>query len=182
MPYRVLYPYGLLTDDYGILDQEADLAVDTWRGIPHPYNERGFNGGYPYWTCFPMNQTSVHYKTWRGNDGMGPADAIITMCELEFTAETDTEINRYFERRAYPVERCRDLVKEWKQVTLKQPHVCFNAYDGEIEPHKTLVEVKAEKIWTWDRIKTNAGCMSYFGGHCDLKYWKKERETGYLSK
>ena len=80
MPYRILYPYGLLTEHYGILNNEVDLAVDTWRGIPHPYSEYGFNGGYPYWSCFPTSQTSIEYKTWRGEDGMDRADKIFSLC------------------------------------------------------------------------------------------------------
>ena len=49
-PYRVLYPYGLLSNDFGILNVETDLAVDTWRSDPHPYDETGGNGGYSYWS------------------------------------------------------------------------------------------------------------------------------------
>jgi hypothetical protein len=180
-PYRVLYPYGLLSDDFGIMS-ETDLAVDTWRGTPHPYEEKGFNGGYPYWSCFPTRRTSTSYESWRAADPMGRADKVVTMCALDFVAETESEIHRFVGRRAYRVEQCRYFTAEWKRITRGQSYVCFNAYGGEAEPRKTWVEVKAEKIWTWDRIKTKRGCMSYFEGECDAEYWEKWRREELSKK
>ncbi len=177
--YRIRYPYGLLTDDFGIVSED-DLAVDTWRGIPHPYEESGSNGGYPYWSCFPARQTSTSYETWRAADPMGRADRIVTLCSLEFVAENETEIHRFVGRRAYPIEQCRYFKAEWKRITHGRPYVCFNAYGGEAEPRKAREEGKTEKVWTWDRIKTKSGCMSYFDGECGIAYWQKLRKEDQL--
>lgn len=167
-PYRVLYPYGLLTEDHGILSEEEDLAVDTWRGIPHPYEERGFNGGYPYWSCFSVSQAKAHYEHWHGTDELKG----IELCDLQFTVETSKEIHLYTGRRPFPLEQCRDYVKKWKQLVRDEPYVCFNAYDGELGLSRPGRK-KPEKIWTWDRIKTRKGCLDYFGFTCDFNHWKK---------
>ncbi|MBA2654434.1 MAG: hypothetical protein H0U71_05155 [Gammaproteobacteria bacterium] len=51
------YPYTLLTEDYGILN-ENDLAVYA-RGKPlRPFNLEN-SGAYNYWQCFPREKVTV---------------------------------------------------------------------------------------------------------------------------
>jgi len=53
---RKKFPYSLLTDDFGILDED-DLASNSCAAIPTPFSKR--NLAFPYWQCFEVNDTEV---------------------------------------------------------------------------------------------------------------------------
>ena len=166
------YPHGLLTNDYGVLNED-DLATDAWRGEPKPFDKDGFNGGYPYWQCFPRINTIARYSTWRDSDPMGRSDVVVDLCGFEFVVEVGNTKHIYVGRRAERISACRTRAKSWKRITRSQKYICFDGYGGTLEvpnkPHQ-----KPAQIWTWDRIKTRAGCLSYFDGLCDMKEWRRQ--------
>ncbi|MBI3535760.1 MAG: hypothetical protein HY072_09790, partial [Deltaproteobacteria bacterium] len=61
------YPYGLLGEDYGILNID-DLAMNTCEIIkPEPFSIQ--SNAYPYWQCFPSKDVyfsceSSGYDEW----------------------------------------------------------------------------------------------------------------------
>lgn len=52
------YPYPLLTNDYGILD-DIDLAAYTWGLKPRSFTPNEVSGRYTYWQCFPRECISI---------------------------------------------------------------------------------------------------------------------------
>jgi hypothetical protein len=52
------YPYPLLTEDYGLLN-ENDLAAYTWGLKPRPFTKQESSGAYTYWQCFPRESIEV---------------------------------------------------------------------------------------------------------------------------
>ena len=165
------YPFGLLGSDHGILN-ETDLGVDAWRGLPKPYDPKGFNGGYPYWQCFPLKRTYIQYDHWNGVDPMGKSDKLVELCSIQFKVKMDHENHLYTGRRTLKTQNCRQHLLNWKKITKNQEFVCFNGYDGSID--EVREKMKVTKTWTWDRIKTKNGCDSYFNGQCDISYWRSQ--------
>lgn len=160
------YPHGLLTEDYGILE-ENDLAADAKNNGPYPYDINKFQPAYMRWQCFPTEDTKFTYEKWKGNDPWGSETKIVEMCAYSFYAQNGKISHSYSGRRAYRIEFCKDLQKKWKQLTTNEPYVCLNG-----SPDSTLKEVKKSKIslyeksWTWNQFKTKKGCYYYFQGGC----------------
>ena len=160
--YGVDYSQRLLTDTYGIIT-EKDLAYDASRRKSLPYNPNKFAGGVLYWQCFPVKAVKVKYRTWEGDDEWVADNPVKTMCDLEFIINYNNEIQIYSGRRAYPIEHCRHVTKEYEKVTKGQKIVCFDGEDGSYLSDEKIGKFKS---WTWDKIKTKKGCYSYFEGDC----------------
>ena len=160
------YPDGLLTEDYGILD-ENDLGADAKNNKPYPYDINKFQPAYMRWQCFPTKDTKFTYEKWKGNDPWGSETKIVEMCAYSFYAQNGNISHSYSGRRAYRIEFCKDLQKKWEQLTTNEPYVCLNG-----SPDSTLKEVKKSKVflyeknWTWNQFKTKKGCYYYFQGGC----------------
>lgn len=156
------YADRLLTDTYGIIT-ESDLAYDASRRKSVPYNPNEFAGGALYWQCFPVKSVKIKYRTWKDNDPMGAWNIIITMCDLEFIVKYNNEIQIYSGRRAYPVDYCRDVTKEYRKITKGQKTVCFDGTGGTYFSDEKYGKYKS---WTWEKIKTKKGCYAYFEDDC----------------
>jgi hypothetical protein len=118
-----------------------------------------------YWQCLPIEKVNAGFDAWVGHDGMGPQDAIYTMCTLEITVRVNNEVQTFTDRRAHQIGFCLDFTKEWKRLTEKQKFVCLDGeggayYDGD-------KNIGRQKLWTWDKFKTKKGCYSFFAGECN---------------
>lgn len=160
------YPHGLLTKDYGILD-ENDLLADTKDITPYPYDINKFQPGYMRWQCFPTRDTKFTYDKWKGNDPWGSASIIVDMCAFGFYAQSGNILHSYTGRRAYRIEFCKGLQKKWKQLTKNESYVCLNGSpDSKLAKAKKGESFSYEKDWTWNQFKTKKGCHYYFQGGC----------------
>jgi hypothetical protein len=166
------YPYGLQTPSYGVLSED-DLQIDALRVAPGPPGQNGVFFGHNRWQCFPRSNIKFIYRTWRGNDGMGPSDVIVTMCAYDFIGTLNGETQVYGARRAHPVDRCRFIARAWKKLTRGEPYVCLNGEGGGLDESSSKPGSK-ERVWIWDKFKTRKGCHSLFGRYCDLAYWREQ--------
>lgn len=168
--------YGLITDGYGIVGED-DLVYDIKYRIIDPYNPSKSTFGI-YWQCLPVADVKPSYRTWRGNDGMGLADVIVTMCDLSISFRRNGELHRFCDRRAHEISYCKDFMKTWKELTSNEKIVCLNG-DSPLYYHRK--EYGKYILWTWNKFKTKKGCYSYFAGDCDVagaanKYSKTSQE------
>lgn len=163
------YPHGLLTDDYGVLT-EADLVYAT-KGVEFtPYKLEDDLSVYQRWQCFETKKVLFKYPTWRddySDFGLGA-----TLCDYTFEVKDNAGIKHvYFIRRAWEIETCRMVFREWKRVRKNSKYVCLLGEAGSY--------ANKEKGWVWGKTKTKSKCMSYFVGECDsekkLKEYEKEK-------
>ncbi len=155
--FKDKYPFGLLTQDYGILDEE-DLLIDSRSAKPTTYDIEEFQPAYRRWQCFPTKDVSFNFETWRDNDPMGAAVDIIDLCAFSFEVKNVKPIHTYGGRRAYKLGYCEELKNNWNSLTKDEAYVCLNG-------HPEIYE-NNEKHWTWEQFKTRKGCKSYFGPRC----------------
>src|SRR3990167_11387794 len=98
----------------------------------------------------PVSEVSPRYRTWRGDDGMGPSDVIVTMCELEIRLKNKGELHIFCDRRAHEVSYCNEFMKSWRELTSKEKIVCLNGdsplYYKDDEDGKYI-------LWTWNKFK-----------------------------
>ncbi len=155
---QMKYPDGLLTDDYGIL-QEADLLFDIKNGNPRKYNISEMQSGYYRWQCFKVEDVKFKYSTWRAPDPMGAFNIIVWMCDFSFTVKNQGISHFYYDRRARRIEFCRAYASDWKKIKSGQKFVCLNG-----EPESLT---NNQKAWTWNKLKSKNGCTSLFEGDCE---------------
>jgi hypothetical protein len=165
------YPYNLLTPGYSIVT-EGDLAYDNYRRKIGPYNP-STSLSELYWQCWPTENIKAGFNAWVGNDGMGPHDALETMCALNITVRANNEVQTFTDRRAHQIHFCFDFTKKWKQLTKDQKFVCLDGEGGSY--HDEDKNVGRSKLWTWDKFKTKKGCYSFFAGDCDTSGCEKSK-------
>jgi hypothetical protein len=161
--FSLKHPYNLLTHGYGIVTED-DLAYDNFRREIGPYNpEKSLSE--LYWQCIPVENVNAGFNAWVGPDGMGPHEAIYTMCTLEITVHANNEVQTFTDRRAHQIDFCLDFTKEWKRLTKNQKFVCLDGEGGSF--YDDDKNVGRQKLWTWDKFKTKKGCYSFFAGDCN---------------
>jgi hypothetical protein len=153
------YPYGLLTDDFGIL-KENDLLADTVTATPTPYKINEFQPAFRRWQCFPTKDVSFEYETWKANDPMGSESIIVDLCVFSIEVKNTRPTHSYGGRRAYRLAFCKKLQKSWNRLTKNESYVCLNGHPEHYKHNK--------KNWTWEQFKTSKGCESYFQRSCRL--------------
>lgn len=154
------YPYILITEDYGILN-ENDLASCTWgRGKPGPaFTKQG--GNTDYWQCFPRNQISVTLK----DSGESPEECKgTTIAHLSLQIlEPSGVVHEYQMRRGLNLETFHKDFNRWEKLMKKEKYVClagdFVSIENEFAPNGEKRKVYG---WIFDKLKTNKGCASYF--------------------
>jgi hypothetical protein len=133
--------------------------------LPESYRTR--SGMRPLkWSCFPIEDVEVKYRSWRASDGMGRYDVIVTMCDFEIWVNSKPFQNVYSGRRAKQEVYCNDFKAAWNKLTQGEKHICM---DGETltngEPEEDKDSKKMLVSWTWDKIKTQKGCYSFWDGY-----------------
>jgi len=158
------HPYGLLTDDYGVLN-EADLLYETKRAKVTPYKLEDNHSAYQRWQCFATKKIKFLYDIWR--DDYTDFGRGATLCDYSFEVNDDAGVHHfYIARRAKEVEDCRELFREWKKLKKNSKYVCILGEPASYEDK--------EKGWIWGKTKTKHGCMSYFLGECNSEKRLKE--------
>ncbi|MBI4925815.1 MAG: hypothetical protein HY843_07825 [Bdellovibrio sp.] len=157
-----LYPYGLIGDDYDILNED-DLASNTCAAEEQPFPSEV--ASYPYWQCFPVKNVDIVCEV-TGYDKSQKTKLAILDLEVKGKAKN----HHYLSRRAIVLETCNEFQNDLKRLTEKETYVCasggFGGYD-------TDDFGKKEANWVFDKFKTKKGCSSYFVGGCDLQYQLK---------
>lgn len=169
------YPYILVTEDYGILN-ENDLASCTWgRGKLGPaFTKEG--GHTSYWQCFPREQVSVTLE----DTGDSPEDfKNTTVAYLSLRIfEPSGIVHEYEMRRGLELETFHKDFNRWQKLMKGEKYVClagdFVSIENEFAPNGKKMKVYG---WIFDKLKTKKGCASYFG-NCNQTYAEYLKEIG----
>lgn len=150
---------GLLTASFNIVSED-DLAYDASRRDIAPYDPRTALSGL-YWQCFPVHETKVKYRTWMADNERGRSSV---RCAPEVSIRHNSKLQLYVDRRGHEVRACKDFIVEWKRLTQGQEVVCLNGEGGFYSRDR---ELGSYTLWTWVKVKTKRGCLSYFVGECE---------------
>jgi len=171
------YPYILLTDDYGILN-ENDLASFTWGVAPYKPFVPSFKEIYAmnYWQCFKREEVTIRLDDMGyPSEDVDPED---TYGNLSIIVNANDCTHRYGMRRAWPVNNYLKEFNHWHKLLKNQKYVCIAGTFANFE--EKIVNGEKHKFYQWqfDRIKTKKGCDSYFKGDCTQTYaqYKKQQE------
>ncbi|MBI3556556.1 MAG: hypothetical protein HY074_09860 [Deltaproteobacteria bacterium] len=156
---RKRYPYGLIGDDFGLLNVD-DLAVNTCDAEPEPFSEKSI--AYPYWQCFETNKIVFSCKLEDYDESIKKQ-----LAGIEITVSLSDQQISYSSRRAIVLSNCKWFESEWKRVTQNQKHVCLSGPRGS-DDEMSGVQKQTNRMF--DKFKTQHGCVSYFHGDCDLQY------------
>lgn len=155
---RKKYPYPLITNDYGILN-EQDLACYA-RGLPpRPFNLKD-SGAYQYWQCFPRDKVRITLEDFGySTEDVGWED---TLSDLKIRIYvTPTIIHEYQMRRPWPVSEYLPRFKHWHKLMTGQKYVCFAGSFGD---KKIVIEEAIPReiyYWIFEKVKTKKGKDSY---------------------
>ena len=152
------YPYGLLTDDYGILNED-DLKINACDAIPSPFSEKDTSSPYQYWQCFEV-KTAKLVCEGRKYD----SDEKTRVSLLVVSGIRNGVLHEYLARRPMPLSSCHLYQKAWRNRVKNEKYICAS---GEISSINTDSNGRRRWIWMFGRYKTKKGCDSYFDGECD---------------
>lgn len=155
------YPHGLLTDDYGVLTED-DLWINTVIGIPSPFSDT--STGYQYWQCFKHSHIKLRCID------LGVDDDNVLLGDFEISVDTGKVLHEYGGRRGYDIQVCKDRLKVWQTLINGQYAVCFSGYAVSSQAPRNG---RRTQTWIFGRLKTKAGCSSYFEGDCDGDTWRR---------
>lgn len=151
------FPFGLLTDDYGVLD-ELDLKINTCIAEPTPFSKSNTISPYPYWQCFEVKRSKMDCE--RGK--YDPHEKAL-MSMLVVSGKREGERHEFISRRPMPLSSCKLFQKDWQKFTWHEKYVCVSGSDHSIE----IQDGKPVWIWIFGRYKTHKGCDSYFADECE---------------
>lgn len=161
------YPTVLLTDDYGILN-ENDLGAYTW-GIKHEsFTPKENSHGFNYWQCFPRDHVSINIEDMGySTEDYGWKD---TLADITIKVWIKPGVFHQYEmRRVWPVSQSLKDFKRFHQLMKNEKYVCLAGNYVGLEKYENHGFKQEEYGWIFDKIKTKKGCASYFGD-CDRTY------------
>lgn len=153
------YPYQLLNNDYGILN-EANLKRYANEIVSQQFNWE--ITGFDYWQCFPTNNVTV----WYDKGEYDPYDKVIRSDPHIKVEITPALTHEYEPRRNFSINYAKEKVAAWKHLIKNEKYVCIGgAFAG---THKKIVDGRevTEHSWIFENLKTKKGCDSYFSGWC----------------
>ena len=154
---RTLYPYGLLTDDFGILNVK-DLAFNTCNvRKTEPFSDDSIS--YPYWQCFPIKLTSYLCHNVGFDESEKREKAILVI-----GIQNKNLYHEYLSRRAIDTSACLKYKKIWEEAILGNQFVCLS---GPFSNHKNDQDRTENYYWVFDKFKTKTKCFSFFEGECN---------------
>ncbi|NBT57600.1 hypothetical protein EBT16_02335 [bacterium] len=156
---RRVFPQGLLTDDFGVLNRQ-DLKINSCIAEPIPFSLNNSANSYPYWQCFETKQSSLHCEP----GDYDPVEKSL-MSMLILSGEKDGELHEYISRRPMALESCRLYERDWQKFTHDEKYVCISGASASMEADNH----KKKWVWIFGRYKTKKGCDSYFDGECEGK-------------
>lgn len=158
---NTVYPYGVIGDDYGILNED-DLAINTCNVKEVEPFSLTVDTSYPYWKCYSAKDVSILC-----DDPDYDEDEKSLMVILDLEVRSLKEGNHdYLTRRAIRLESCKYFQNQFKKTTVNESHVCVSGEFWKIDKRN---DGNSQMIWSFDKFKTKKGCVSYFADKCNLK-------------
>ncbi|MBC7420101.1 MAG: hypothetical protein H7328_05185 [Bdellovibrio sp.] len=153
---KELFPYALLTDDFGILNKD-DLKMNQCIAEPSLFSENS-STFYPYWQCFEIKDAKI---VCEGKKYSTEEKSQMTM--LVISGTRNNELNEFISRRPMKLKTCHLYLRDWARFTKNEKHVCVSGDFIDSEINKADLK---KRSWIFDRYKTKKGCDAYFRGTC----------------
>jgi hypothetical protein len=153
------YPYSILTNDYGMLD-EKDLDTYTLGVKPPPYLPKEGHG-YIYWQCFPRDNISISLTdTGYSSEDIGGDENFSDLRIM--VSDKSSGFHEYSMRRVWPTSTYEERFTLWLKLMKNEKYVCLagNFINREEKSKGVMTS------WVFEKIKTQKGCDSYFTGDC----------------
>ncbi len=167
------YPYSVLTDDYGILNEiDLDSELD---GVKHPPLFSTKIKGYIYWQCFPRDSVTISLEDL----GYSPDDD--PESDVKYNGENDAKltivaqgkrgiIHKYVMWRNHPTSTTEDQFNTYLKLMYGEKNICIAGSYLEKEARKIVGEIETYKhqiyYWGFEKIKTSKGCEAYHRNGC----------------
>lgn len=153
------YPYSVLTNDYGILN-EKDLDTSKEGVKPPPFlPKEGY--GYLYWQCFPRDRISIGLKDMGYTSEDIGGEENFSDLRIMISDESNG-YHEYSMRRVWPTSSYEERFKVWLKLMKNQKYVCLLG-DFVYRREKSNGVVSS---WIFEKIKTKKGSDSYFKNAC----------------
>ena len=150
------YPIGLLSEDYGIL-KEKDLVFNSCEYQPQTFPPKPYTTPFHYWQCFSSKTMSLHCeKTGLISNVEGQGALVV----LDFFQPH--EEFHFIENRPWPLWECRTFIKDLKNISQGESHVCVSASFLNYQSEDAKIR---KSNWLFEKMKTKKGCE---GRHCNI--------------
>lgn len=156
------YPFTLLTNDYGILDDHDLSFYLSYRYPASHFPKRG--SSCIYWQCFPRENISVTLEDYGYFVEEFKKD---TVGELKIEVMVKPGVfHHYCLRRAWAVNDLQKEFAHWHKLMNKERYVCL-AGDFVVRTQTVENGTKSDvSLWGFERLKTKKGCVGYLGSSC----------------
>lgn len=157
------YSYTLVTDDYGILNEDDLAAYSEYRQKKVPFSGSAEEFSARYWQCFPREEISLTFVDM-GHSSDGEIDDD-TLADLKITAYVRPGVfHEYGMRKLMPADEYEKRLQLWRTLLKNEAYVCLGGeFSGRGERIREYGSKQEAYTWTFDRIKTKKGCDGYFG-------------------
>ncbi len=159
------FPYGLLSDDHGILTLD-DLASNACNAKPKPFSPSSHS--YQYWQCFESKNISFDC------DSNGVPDKHEGVMGLIVVKASNQQVQHdYIEHRLWPIKECKSFLKDAAILLKGTQYACISgSFITEDVNRSAHPSIHPSMSWQFERIKTIKGCE---GRGCDFtKGFKRE--------
>ena len=153
---KELFPYALLTDDFGILNKD-DLKINQCIAEPSLFSESN-STSYPYWQCLELKNVRMVCEGKRYS-----IEEKSRMTMLVLSGTRNDELNEFISRRPMKLKTCHLYLRDWMRYAKNEKHICISGNFINSEIGKTG---QKKRVWILDRYKTKKGCDAYFRGTC----------------
>jgi hypothetical protein len=144
------------------------MAMNTCIAYSAPFSEDNISSFY--FRCFRAKEVSAKCEK-----GEYDASERILRSDGSITVHEGKETHIYYFRQRIDFKMCKDEISEINAVLKGQEYVCISGqFSGYGNPDLPDNEDHHFLNWVYDKVKTNKGCTSYFGGECDIKYWQED--------
>ena len=153
------FPFGLLTDDFGILNRD-DLRTNSCLAGEAPFTDPPTNYAYSYWQCFPSKDIRMLCDVG-GYDSYEKS----RMALLFIRGQRNGQNHEFISRRPITSLTCNLFLRDWKRLTKSEDYVCVSGS----HPSKEIESGQILWSWIFGRYKTRKGCDAYFQDECDSR-------------
>lgn len=169
------YPYTLITNDYGILN-DNDLGSFAWGGTAKPFSAEAARGGFNIWQCFPREFVMVTLSdTGKSSEELGWKKNVAYL-KIDVLTTKDIQVNEHikhqYEMRAnWTITGYQKRFNKWLKLMKDEEYVCLAGHF--VNQEKKIINGKTWITYGWifEKIKTKKGCDSYFES-CHPSYEK----------
>lgn len=159
------YPFTLLTDDYGILN-DHDLSYYIEYVRPATFFPKKEAMGYIYWQCFPRENISITLEDY--GDFVKEFGKKDTIGQLEMKAIVKSGVfHEYIMKNLGLVKDFQKQFNSWRKLMKNEKYVCLA---GSFISRSQSMEngIKRDVSgWTFERLKTKKGCVAYLNNDCN---------------